>query len=40
MTKKEERDEEGDGIYIEGKDNFIKKVLSTKSPVHINIPHW
>lgn len=34
-----------DGIYYEGKDNFIKKILKTKSIVYyhlpdIKMPHW
>jgi penicillin-binding protein-related factor A (putative recombinase) len=33
-------DDEGDGIYYEGKDKFISKVLKTKSPVYIDILHW
>lgn len=37
--------EDCDGIYYNGKDNFIKKVLSTKSIVYyylpnIDMPHW
>lgn len=39
-TKEEIIDNEGDGIYYEGKDDFIKKVLSTKYPVYIDIIHW
>ncbi|MBU2562567.1 MAG: GNAT family N-acetyltransferase [Nanoarchaeota archaeon] len=30
----------GDGIYHEGKDNFLKKVLSTKSNICLNKPLW
>lgn len=33
-------DNEGDGVYYEGKDKFISKVLKTKSPVFINVEHW
>lgn len=40
ITKEEIIDDEGDGIYYDGKDHFIKKVLSTKSIVYINILHW
>jgi predicted N-acetyltransferase YhbS len=37
--------EGGDGLYFEGKDGLIKKMLSTKSIGYyslpgINIPHW
>lgn len=39
-TKEIEIDNDGDGIYINGKDNFIKKVLSTKSLVYSDIPFW
>ncbi len=39
-TGEEIIDNEGDGIYYNGKDNFIKKVLSNKSKVYIDIPHW
>jgi GrpB-like predicted nucleotidyltransferase (UPF0157 family)/shikimate kinase len=39
-TGKEIIDNEGDGIYYEGNDNFIKKVLSTKDIVYIDILHW
>lgn len=37
-TNKEEQEEYG--IYIEGKDKFISKVLRTKSLVHIPCMHW
>jgi hypothetical protein len=40
LTKKEVIDNEGDGIYFNGKDDFIKEVLSTDSIVYINIHHW
>jgi hypothetical protein len=40
ITKEEIIDNEGDGIYYDGKDGFVEKVLSTKSIVYINIPHW
>ena len=39
-TGKEIMDEKGDGIYYNGKDNFIKKVLSTRNIVYIPILHW
>lgn len=39
-TGKVEIDNEGDGIYINGKDNLINKILSTKSIVYIEIPFW
>lgn len=38
--EKRELEEGGDGIYYNGKDNFIKKVLSTKSLVYIDVPFW
>jgi len=39
-TGKEIIDNLGDGIYYEGKDKFISKVLSTKNIVYISIPHF
>ena len=33
-------DHEGDGIYCEGKDKIISKILKTKKPVYIPILHW
>ncbi len=33
-------DDEGGGIYYEGKDKFISKVLRKKSPVYIFVEHW
>ncbi|MBW3012562.1 hypothetical protein KY311_05220 [Candidatus Woesearchaeota archaeon] len=39
-TGKEIIDNKGDGIYFNGRDNFIKKVLSRKDIVYINIMHW
>lgn len=33
-------DDTGDGIYYEGKDKFISKVLKTKKPVYIGVLHW
>ncbi len=39
-TGEEIIDNDGDGIFYNGKDNFIKKVLSTKSKVYISVPHW
>lgn len=40
VTKKIKKDNIGDGLYYNGKDNFIKKVLSTKSLVYTNVPFW
>ena len=40
VTKKIKKDTIGDGLYCNGKDDFIKKVLSTKSPVYTDIPLW
>ncbi len=39
-TKEKVYDLDGYGIYHEGKDNFISKVLATKSIVYTNIIHW
>ena len=39
-TGKEIVDDDGYGVYYEGKDRFISKVLSTKSVVYIPILHW
>jgi hypothetical protein len=39
-TGKEIIDDDGDGLYLNGKDNFIKKVLSNKSKVYIDILYW
>jgi predicted N-acetyltransferase YhbS len=39
-TKEIVKDNEGDGIYYEGKDNLIKKMLKTKSIAYCNVPHW
>jgi len=39
-TKEKVYDNEGDGIYLEGKDKFISKVINNKSKVFINIIHW
>lgn len=33
-------DSDGDGIFYNGKDDFIKKVISTKSVVTIPTIHW
>lgn len=33
-------DNDGDGVYYEGKDKFISKVLKTKYPVFIYVEHW
>lgn len=40
VTGKIEVDNNGDGLYINGKDNFIKNVLSTDSIVYTDIPFW
>jgi len=40
ITKKKTIDNIGDGIYYNGKDNFIKKVLSTKGKVIIPRLYW
>jgi GNAT superfamily N-acetyltransferase len=39
ITKKQIRDD-GDGLYFEGKDKFISRVLKTKDIVYINVKHW
>lgn len=39
-TKEKIYDDDGDGIYYEGKDKLISKILKTKSPVYINDLHW
>ena len=39
-TGKKTIDNEGDGIYYNGKDNFVSKVLKTKEIVYIPILHW
>jgi len=39
-TQEELIDNDGDGIYYSDQDNFIKKVLSTKSKVYIEVIHW
>ncbi len=39
-TGKKIHDNDGDGIYYNGKDNFMKKLLSTKSSVPISVEHW
>ncbi len=33
-------DDDGNGIYYEGRDKFITKVLKGKHPVYINVLHW
>lgn len=33
-------DNEGDGVYFEGKDKFISKVLKNKLPIYIEVLHW
>jgi len=39
-TGEEIIDNDGDGIYYEGKDKIISKILSGKKPVYINVLHW
>ncbi|MCK5321208.1 hypothetical protein KAJ38_01395 [Candidatus Pacearchaeota archaeon] len=34
------KDDDGDGIYYNGKDNFVGKILKTKSPIYINVLPW
>ncbi|MBU1136411.1 MAG: GNAT family N-acetyltransferase [Nanoarchaeota archaeon] len=33
-------DDDGDGIYYEGRDKLISKILKTKSPAHIFVEYW
>ncbi len=33
-------DNEGDGIYYDGKDRLISKIIKTKSPAYIFVEHW
>ena len=33
-------DNDGHGIFYNGKDDFISKVLKTKSPVYVFVEHW
>ena len=33
-------DNDGDGVYYEGKDKFISKLLKSKSPAYIFVEHW
>ncbi len=33
-------DDDGDGIYYDGKDKLISKILKTKSPAYIFVEHW
>ncbi len=40
VTGKIIKDNIGDGIYFEGKDGFVKKILSTTSIIYIDIPFW
>lgn len=40
VTKEEIIDRDGDGIYYEGKDKLITKILSTKFIAYISILHW
>jgi hypothetical protein len=39
-TGKEIVDDDGDGIYFNGKDNLIRKVMSGKDNVYIEVLHW
>ncbi|MAH51694.1 hypothetical protein CMI37_38105 [Candidatus Pacearchaeota archaeon] len=39
-TKEKIYDSDGDGIYYDGKDKLISKILKTKSPVYIGVEHW
>jgi hypothetical protein len=39
-TGKEIIDNDGDGIYYDGKDKFVSKVLKNKKPAYINVLHW
>ncbi|MCW8965181.1 MAG: hypothetical protein OQK82_00630 [Candidatus Pacearchaeota archaeon] len=39
-TKKKTYDSDGDGIFYNGKDNFIEKIIDAKSDIEINILHW
>lgn len=39
-TKEKIYDSEGDGIYYEGKDKIISKILRTKSFVEIGVDFW
>ncbi len=38
--EKKELEEGGDGIYYEGKDKLISKMLNTKSLAYTNVPFW
>jgi len=40
ITGKIVKDNVGDGIYYEGKDKLISKILSTKSIAYISVPFW
>jgi hypothetical protein len=33
-------DNEGDGVYYEGRDKLISKILKTKKPAYIYVLHW
>ena len=33
-------DNEGDGVYYEGKDKLISKIFSTKGIAYTNVPFW
>lgn len=39
-TGEEIMDNHGDGIYYEGKDKFVSKVLKSKNLVFISVLHW
>ena len=39
-TGKEIIDNSGDGIYYEGRDKFVSKVLKNKKIVYIDVLHW
>jgi hypothetical protein len=39
-TGEEIIDNHGDGIYYDGKDKFVSKVLKSQEPVYINVLHW
>ena len=38
--EKRELEEGGDGVYYEGKDKLISKMLKTKSLAYTNVPFW
>jgi hypothetical protein len=39
-TGEEAIDEEGDGIYVEGEDCLIEKMLKTRENACIGVPYW